>query len=254
VVAGELEDDRVDPGGGELGGAPADLGREIRRGRVELDVDHHAERLAGPAALGAALLDGLQGLDDPVEGEPGVQQDAVGQLAGQPEGLRAARPDDHRRRLGGRPVQLHAVELDVLAGGGDRAAVQQGAHGGGVLAQERHRRRRARPDLGHPLEHAVPEAGQEPAGEHPGQGGDLHRGQRGVAQRHRQQADADLQVLGPGQRGRGGGQAALGEAVLPQPQLVDAGVLGRAHDVSQVLGWGLGTEHHAQGWLAHSGS
>ena len=101
--------------------------------------------------------------------------------------------------------------------------MQQVAHRGRVLAQQPHRRRDARADLGHPVQHPVPEAGQQPAGEQPGHGGDLHRGQRRVAQRHRQQPDAHPQPLGPGQRGGGRGQPALQEAVLPQPQLGDPG-------------------------------
>jgi hypothetical protein len=114
--------------------------------------------------------------------------------------------------------------------------VQQLAHRGRVLAQQRHGRLRADPDLAHPVEDAVTQPRHEPAGEQPGHRGDLHRRQRRVAQRDRQQPDADLQPLAPGQRGRRGGQAALQEAVLPQPQLVDARRLGGLDDPPQILG------------------
>ena len=53
--------------------------------------------------------------------------------------------------------------------------------------------------------------------------------------------------VGPGQRGRGRGQAALEEAVLPQPQLVDAGGLGGLTARPQLLGRALRPEHHAGG-------
>ena len=82
---------------------------------------------------------------------------------------------------------------DVAPRGADPLPRQQGPHRRGVLAQQRHRRRHRRTRLRHPLEHAVAEPGQEPAGEHARHRGDLHGGERRVAQRHRQQPDADLQ-------------------------------------------------------------
>ena len=72
-----------------------------------------------------------------------------------------------------------------------------------------------------------PSGRDEPAGEQPGQRRDLHGRQRRVAQRRRHQAQADPQRAAPRQRRGRRGQAALQEAVLPQPQVIEAGGLGR---------------------------
>ena len=60
------------------------------------------------------------------------------------------------------------------------------------------------------------DADDRPAGKHPFQRRDLHRGYGDVAERHGQDANADPQVIGPGERGRGGADAAFAEAVLPE--------------------------------------
>ena len=76
------------------------------------------------------------------------------------------------------------------------------AQRGGVLAQQRHRRLDARADLAHPLLDAMADPDEGAVGKHPLQRRQLHRGDGDVAQRHGQQADADPQALGPGQRRR----------------------------------------------------
>jgi hypothetical protein len=86
----------------------------------------------------------------------------------------------------------------------------------------------------------VADPDDRPLPEHPPQRGDLHRGERHVAERHRQDADADLQIVGPGECGGRGGDAAVEEAVLPEPELLEAGVVRRACDAAQPLGWVLG--------------
>jgi hypothetical protein len=114
--------------------------------------------------------------------------------------------------------------------------VQQRPQRGDVLTQHGHRGCRPGADLGHPVLHPVPDADDRPVAEHPVQRGDLHRGQRDVAERDGQDADAHPQPGGPGQGGRGRGDAAVEEAVLPQPELLEAGLVGGAGDAAQSLG------------------
>ena len=131
---------------------------------------------------------------------------------------------------GGRPVERHVVQLHVAAVDGHGLPVQQGKHGRDVLVEQRHRRLGARTDLAHPLLHAVPERHGERPGPQPGQGRDLHRRQSRVPQRHRQQPDPHVQPLRPRQGGGGAGQTSLEEAVLPEPQLIDAAAVGLLDD------------------------
>ena len=176
-----------------------------------------------------------------------VEQHAVADLAGEGDGLRAAGTDEQPGRLGRRPVERHLVERDVPALHVDGLPGQQRADRGGVLAQQRHGGVDRGADLAHPVLDAVAERDGEPAREQPGQRGQLHGGQRRVAERHRQQPDPDRDPLGPGQRRGGGGQPALEEAVLPQPQLVDAGRLRgtRRRPGAARAGTGVGTPHRS---------
>jgi hypothetical protein len=57
------------------------------------------------------------------------------------------------------------------------------------------------------------------------QRGDLHRGQGDIAQRHRQEADTDAHPPRPGERRGRAGDATVEKAVLPQPQLIQSGVI-----------------------------
>ena len=92
----------------------------------------------------------------------------------------------------------------------------------------------------------MPDADPHPVGEQPVEGGHLHRGDGDVAQRDGQDADAHGETLGPGQRRRRHRDAALQEAVLPQPHLVEAGVVGRLGDGAQPLRRVLGAEDHPE--------
>jgi hypothetical protein len=192
--------------------------------------------VVGAAGRRAALVDEPAGAPYAVGRVAGVQDGAVGDLAGQPERFRAGRSHVHRGRGRRGPAERDVVEGHVPAGGGDPLAAQQRPHGGGVLAQERHRRPGPGADLCHPALHTVAEGQRDPAREQPVQRGGLHRGQRHVAQRHRKQADADPYPLGPGQGGGRGGDAALPEAVLPEPQLVEATLVGGAGHLAQPFG------------------
>ena len=115
----------------------------------------------------------------------------------------------------------------------------------GVLAQQGQGGGRPGPDLAHPVLHAVPDAGEQPAREEPVQRRELHGHQGDVAQRHRGQADADAHPLGPRQGRPGRRDRGLLEAVLPQPELVEVPV-GRRREGVQRLRWQGRDEHHAQ--------
>ena len=83
--------------------------------------------------------------------------------------------------------------------------------------------RRAGVDLAHPGFDSVADTGGHPAGIQLGDRRQLHRQDRRVANRHREQPDADADPLGRREdRGRAG-DAAVQEAVLDQPQLVEPG-------------------------------
>ena len=80
-----------------------------------------------------------------------------------------------------------------------------------------------------------------------GERGDLHRHEGGVAHRRGQDADADLDA-GRGRQDRGGGRDAAGEeAVLPQPQLVEARRLDLARERRQVFRRMLGPHDEPEG-------
>ncbi len=87
---------------------------------------------------------------------------------------------------------------------------------------------------------------RDPPGEEPVERRDLHRGECDVAQRDGKEPDTDVETLGPGEGGRRGRDAALEEAVLPQPELVEAGLVGRARDRTEALGRELGAIHHTK--------
>ena len=91
------------------------------------------------------------------------------------------------------------------------------------------------------------EAGDRPAAGQPVQRGDLHRGQGGITERHRHDADADAQPFGPGERG-GRGRHPTGEkAVLPEPELLEAGLIGGAGDGAEAFGRVLRKDDGAEG-------
>lgn len=83
-------------------------------------------------------------------------------------------------------------------------------------------------------------AEDDTSGEQAVQGRGLHRGQRDVPQRDGEQADSDVQALGPGECGGGAGDAALEEAVLPEPELFQARVVRGTGDGAEPLGGQLG--------------
>ena len=238
-----------------LGGIDRDVGRSGPgvladrrgggRGRAvsrDADEDHdvgHAS--SGPA--GVKLADrGAHVVGTDSSGD----DQAIGELARQRDGPRADPADQKRRHHGRRPVQGDLVEVDVAAVGRHGVALQQGVQRGGVLAQQRQRRFDPGADLAHPVQHAVADAGGQASGEQPGHRGDLHGGQGDVAQRHRQQPDADRDPASGGQdRGRGG-DAAFGKAVLPHPQLRQPGRLGGRGDRAEPLRGLRGREDGSQ--------
>ena len=202
MVVGALQDHRVRAGRLELGhpapdlvGSPPGLDRRVSR---DVGAADRLPRAAYDVGVGDR-----------------VEQHAVADLAGERDGLRAPRADEQPGRLGRRPVERHLVERDVPALHVDGLPGQQRAHRGGVLAQQRHGGVDRGADLAHPVLDAVAERDGEPAREQPGQRGQLHGGQRGVAKRHRQQPDPHRDPLGPGQC-RGGAWSARPRGSSPQ--------------------------------------
>src|SRR6266702_65765 len=240
------------PGNAEVryrGGAPLlEFGPEppgrVRPGRGK-QIDDHLVVVRAPARR-APLLDDPPGLAYPVGRGAGREDRPVGRLAGQPQRARPGRAGDDRRCCGRWPVEGDVVELHVPAVHADPLAAQQRPQRGEVLAQQGQRRVRPRADLRHPVLDAMADPYDDPLREQPGQRGGLHRGQRHVAQGYREQADADAQLLCPGQGGGRGRDAALLEAVLPEPQLGKARVVGGAGHVAQPFGRELRAEHRAE--------
>ena len=175
-----------------------------------------------------------------------VEDDAVAEPAGQREGLVAAGAEQEGRYVGRRPVEPHVVEVDVATVDGDAVSVQQRADRRCVLAKEGQRRGGADAGLAHPVQHAVADRRREPAREHPRDRRDLHRGQRRVAEGHRHQAEPDADPRRPREGGRRGADAAAEEAVLPQPDVVDAGLLAADDGVAKPLGSDLRPQDDAE--------
>jgi hypothetical protein len=161
-------------------------------------------------------------------GGRGVEDGAVGVLAAELERAGAGGGGEERRRRRRGPAERHVVQLDVPAVRRQALAVEQAAQRRQVLPEQRQRRRGARADLAHPALHAVADADRDPAGEQPLQRGRFHRGQRDVPQRDRQHTDRHRQPVRPGEDRRREGHPAAPEAVLPQPELRQPGVLRRA--------------------------
>ena len=114
----------------------------------------------------------------------------------------------------------------MLPGDGHRFAGQQRPYRLDMLGERGQRRPRVRADLAHPPGHSVAEADNYPGGIKLGHRGDLHRRECGIAGHRRHDAQAHDQPAGAGQRGGYGGDPAGEEAVLGQPQLVEAGRFG----------------------------
>lgn len=119
-----------------------------------------------------------------------VQDAAVRDLAAQPQGARASCRREDLGRGGGRPAELHVVQVHVAAVGGHLLTAQQRAQRLDVLAQQRDRRLGARAHLAHPVLHAVADADRQAAGKQPVQRGGLHRGERHVPERNGEHADS----------------------------------------------------------------
>ena len=125
------------------------------------------------------------------------QEGAVSDLVGQSQRPWSGRSGGERGRGRRRPVQLHTVQRDVAAGSRHSFAVEQRPQGRRVLPQQSDGGLDARADLARPVLDPVAEGRGEASGEQPVQRGDLHRGERDVAQRHRGSSCAR-----PGARGR----------------------------------------------------
>jgi hypothetical protein len=114
-----------------------------------LDVDHHPVWVGASGRRPPGVDLGERGTEI-VRRRGGVEDHAVGQRARQAQGLRAARPEQERRWLHGRPVERDTVQVHVAAVDVDTVTVQEVAHCGGVLAQQRQRRLHPGSHLTHP--------------------------------------------------------------------------------------------------------
>ena len=140
----------------------------------------------------------------------------------------------------------HVAQRHEAAGGVDGLVVQQRARGAHDLLEHHEPVGRARADLAHPRLDAVAEGDLHAAGVQQRERGDLHRRDRRVAHGRGQQPGADGHALAERQRGRGRGQAAVQEAVLGEPQLVEAGGLDRPHGPGQLRHGLLRPHQHAE--------
>jgi len=212
--------------------------RRVRAGHRQQVEDDRMR--AGAADVGPGLVNDLPGGAHLLDGAARVQDGAVGELASDPEGTRAGRRAEDRRRGQRRPVERHVVQLHVAAVHRHPLAVKQPAQRRKVLAEQGQRGIHPGADLAHPGLHAVPDADRDPAGEHAVQRGDLHRRQRHVAQRDRGHPDRHRQPLGPPEQRRRDGHRPAPEAVLPEPQFGQPRFLGHMGHFAQPLRWNLG--------------
>jgi hypothetical protein len=86
-------------------------------------------------------------------------------------------------------------------------------------------------------------ADPESAGEGALERGDLHGGNRDVAKGHGEHADAHDDPGAAGECDGRGGEPAVKEAVLPEPELVQTDIVGHPGRVGQCLGRVVRTEH-----------
>jgi hypothetical protein len=194
-----------------------------------------------PAAA-AALVDPLAGPAD-VGGSGRLGEDrAVRTAAGGAKAERPAHAENDRRYHGRRLPEADVAEVHVVALARDVLAREQAPDRDRRLLECPHRPCGERADLLHPGRHAVPEPGHEPARVKPRQGCDLHRRGDRVAEDGRHHPESDRDSLRGGERGRAGGDSAGEKAVLPKPQLVQAGGLGRGRETGQLLGRPVRTE------------
>src|SRR4051812_5094184 len=143
-------------------------------------------------------------------------------------------------------VERDSAQADVAALHAHRLAGEQRADGRDRLLQELELRRRLGADLTHPVVDAVPEPRVEACGMQSRESGDLHRGEGGVAGGRGHDPESDRDSLGGRQCGRTHRYTAGEKAVLPQPQLREAGGLGASRMVDERLGAQLGPDDDAE--------
>jgi hypothetical protein len=224
------------------------VGREIQHCGVRGPVSFadHRQRSAHPASRHAGVVvdrGQVVGDDLVVFVWPGLgpdegqvlggdrlgQHGALGDLAGQPQRPGAAHPGQNLRRLGRRVPEAHVAQPDVAAAEVHVLPGEQPPQHPEVLVQQGQRAGRPGAGLPQPVRHPVPDPDREPARVQPGQGRDLHGGKGHIAGRGRDDAEPHVQRGGGGQ-GRGRlAERAVQEAVLDQPHLVEAELLGPAH-------------------------
>ena len=152
-------------------------------------------------------------------GRAAGEDHAITDFAGQRKGFRALGAEEHGHSRRGRVPQLHAIKSDIPARHRDRFTVEQRPQRAPIFAQQSQGGGGSYARLAHPVQDAVADPRQQPAGVQSPERGKLHRHEGDIAQGHRQQADADAQPVGGGERGCRARDSALGKAVLPQPQL-----------------------------------
>ncbi len=206
------------------------------------EIDDEAMRIGTPGG-GAPFVDELPSPPYAVRWGGGGEQGPVGALTGEPQRTGPGDTgDDGNGGPAGRPVESDVVEPDVAPSGGKPFPTQQGPQSNKVLPQQGHRRLDPSPHLPHPLLHPVPDRDDGPPGKHPLKSGGLHRSNSNVPQRHGKQPDPDPHPLGPGQRRGSSGDPALPKTVLPKPQLLKPGFIGKPGDGAEVLWRELRTE------------
>ena len=179
------------------------------------------------------------------------QNGAVCTAAGYSQRFGAAHASDDERHNGGRPLQNDSIKLHMAAMHAEAFATQQGARGKQCFFQQCQRAGRPRANLAHPGGHTVPDAHGNAAGEELGEGGNLERGESGIAHGGRQNANAYMDARRGRKHGCGLRNAAPKEAVFDNPQFGEAVGIRGACKRQYIRGGQIARQHYSDGWGAH---
>jgi hypothetical protein len=214
-------------------------------GEAQMDVDHE-ER---PAAAGVEPL-AHRGHE---RRRAAVRQDqAVGHAKGRVDRARARGADQDRRSDLRRLIEGDVVVPHVAAVTGHALTGEELAHGGGHLLERRQRRLDGRADLRHPGTDSVADPHPQAPGMGSGQGGDVHRRERGRPGHRGQDAQADRQRLRGAQREGSAGDAAGKREVVDHPGLVEPALLGSARPGPDLRGRRAAVDQEPQGGHAQA--
>jgi hypothetical protein len=179
------------------------------------------------------------------------QDDAICDAASHAQRFGPAHAQRDGRCLPWREIQRDAVQAHMVARHGHTLPAQQRTHRGRGLLQRRELRTGEGTDLAHPCTDPVAEAGVEAPGEEARQRRQFHGGEGSVARHRRQDADADRDAFGRRQRSGYRSDSTGIEAVLHEPQFVEAGRFGGPREGDEPLRRVGAAEHDADMGCGH---